>query len=709
MRKIIFLTAILFSFSAVAQTVRLDNNGKSDAASQVEIRKALQTKDGGAKTELWMLAKVSDRFDARKLKAQGITVGSKAGDIITLRLTADKIRVLDQNADILQYCIAHPVYPTMNQTRKDTRTDSVQAGAGLPKPYTGKGVLIGITDWGFDYTHINYNNNGSNNRRLLRAWDQFKLSGPAPTGFDYGTVFVNRDELLEAQCDTFGLYGYATHGTHVAGISAGRGVDGNYTGQAPNANLLFASFKLNPASWLDAVAWMKDVAKEEGKRLVINNSWGMYTLGPIDGTSLASQAINNLSDSGIVFVTSAGNCGDEYFHLSRTFVSGVADTLRSVAKYYEYTEIIGQGLIIWGEPGKSFKASFAMLGNNDSVCFRWVNTADGSFLLDSALISGNDTLPFDIIVEQANPFNNRPHIQINVAKNANYSIHLAITADEGTVHTWNMTNLANGAGNMGAEYWGSYYPNYTQGDNEYGIGEPACAENCIAVAAHGADRVLFDRVDLGMLCGFSSHGPTMDGRQKPDLSAPGGSVVSSLNSFTTEVYSTVASYTYRGRNYTWARMSGTSMSCPAVTGIVALMLEANPDLTPYQIREILTSTARNDSITGPLHDRDSASNLWGWGKADALNAVNEALARVDIRNADENWFAKSLQIYPNPAADYLTVLTGRHTPEMVEVYSIDGRKVMSQEVVMEARLDVSRLAHGIYIVKCGARTARLVH
>ena len=708
MRKIILLAIMLVSVSAMAQTVRLDNNGKSDAVSQVEIRKALQAKDGGAQAELWMLAKVGNGFDASRLKAQGITVGSKAGDIITLRLTADKVAMLDQNADILQYCIAHPVYPTMNRTRRDTRTDSVQAGAGLPKAYTGKGVLIGITDWGFDYTHINYNNNSSTNRRLLRAWDQFKLSGPAPTGFDYGTVFVNRDELLEAQCDTFGLYGYATHGTHVAGIAAGRGVDGNYTGQAPNANLIFASFKLNPASWLDAVAWMKDVAKEEGKRLVINNSWGMYTLGPIDGTSLASQAINNLSDSGIVFVTSGGNCGDDLFHLSKTFTAGTPDTLRSIAKYYGNTEI-GQGLIIWGEPGKSFKASFAMVNDNDSVCFRWVNTADGSFLLDSALNAGTDQLPFDIVVEQANPFNNRPHIQINVAKNANYSIHLAITADEGTVHSWNMTNLANGAGNMGAEFSRSYYPNYTRGDNEYGIGEPACAESCITVAAHAADRFLSNRVEPGMLCTFSSHGPVIDGRRKPDVSAPGGSVCSSISSFTTERYNIVMSYTYKGRTYSWAQMSGTSMSSPAVTGIVALILEANPDLTPRQIREIITSTARNDTITGPLHERDSISDVWGWGKADALKAVNEALARVDIHNANETWFAKSLQLYPNPANDHVTVLTGRHTTESVAVYSIEGRCVMTAEVVMEGTLDVSSLPHGVYIVKCGARTARLVH
>ena len=709
MRKSIILAIMLVSVSAMAQTVRLDSHGKSDAATQVEIRRACRESKAGNNNEIRLLAEVGPQFDVQKMKAQGIVVGARAGNIVTLRLSPDKAALLENNADILQYCMADPVFPTVNRTRSDTRTDSVQAGEGLPQAYTGEGVLIGITDWGFDYTHPNFNNNGQSNRRLLRAWDQFRLKGPAPAGFDYGTVIDNRHDLLEAQCDTFGLYGYATHGTHVAGIAAGRGIDGNYTGQAPYANLVFASFILNSASWLDAVAWMKDVAKEEGKRLVINSSWGMYTLGPIDGTSLLSQAINNLTDSGIVFVTSGGNCGDDRFHLSKTFTTGTPDTLRSLAKYYGGQEI-GQGIIMWGEPGKSFKASFAMVKGDDSVCFDWVNTADGDCYIDSSLVNGDDVLPFEIIMEQANPRNNRPHILLNVSKNRNYEIHIAITSEEGTVHAWNMTTLANGAGNMGAEFTRGRSLYYTAGDNAYGIGEPACAESCITVAAHNADSKRPDgTVNEGVLASFSSKGPVIDGRRKPDLSAPGVSVVSSLNSFTTEVYTAVMTYSYVNRPYIWARMSGTSMSCPAVTGIVALILEANPNLSARHVREILTRTARNDEQTGPLHDRDSMSDAWGWGKADALAAVNEALAHVDIRNADEKWFAKSLQLYPNPAESQVTILTGRHTPETVTVYTIDGRSIMAKEVVMEGTLDVSRLPHGVYIVKCGARAARLVH
>ena len=712
MKKLLIIAALLLSVQVYGQRVDLASNGKSDAVTQVKLQQLAQQKSGTE--EVRLLAKVSAQFDSQRLKSYGIVTGAKAGDIVTLRVPIGKLYVIDNCAEILQYSISQRVYPTLNRTRRDTRTDSVQAGLGLPQAYTGKDVIIGITDWGFDYKHPNFNNNGQDNRRLLRAWDQFRLKGPAPQGFDYGTEIVGRHDLLQAGGDTSGLYGYATHGTHVAGIAAGRGIDSQYIGQAPYAYLLFASFRLELASWLDAVDWMKNVAKEEGKRLVINNSWGMYTLGPIDGTSLASQAINNLSDSGIVFVTSGGNCGDDLFHLSKTFTPGQTDTLRSIAKYYGYQEI-GQDIVIWGEPGKNFDISFAMVKDGDSVCMPWKSTLTtgpggiGSYVLDSALVSGSgDTLPFRLIVENANIFNQRPHVLLTVYKNSAYAIHLAVTSNEGTVHAWNVADLANGAGNMGAEFHKSYYPNYTAGDNASGIGEPACAEKCIAVAAHNADgKTPNGEIVPGMIASFSSHGPVIDGRRKPDVSAPGLNVVSSLSSYTQENYTAVMTYTYAGRNYIWAKMSGTSMSGPAVTGIVALMLEANPGLTPVQVREILCATTRNDSQTGPLHERDSISDIWGWGKVNALAAVNEALAHVDIREADAEWFTKSLQVYPNPATSQVTVLTGRHTPETVSIYSVNGTLILSQQIVMESTVDISQLPRGIYIVKCGARNTRL--
>ena len=701
----------------------LATGSKCDAHSQVQIRKTLthssvskadSSPNLGDQQEMSLLAKVTKEFDAEALRAKGIKVGSQAGDIVTLRLPAHKVRLLDECGEVLMYSVARPIQPMLDRVRYDTRTDSVHEGLGLPQAYTGEGVIIGITDWGFDYTHPNYNNNGTSNFRILRAWDQFRLGGPAPAGFDYGTEHRDRAALIGAKCDTSGLYGYATHGTHVAGIAAGRGVEGRYQGQAPDANLLMASFYLNEAAWVDAANWMKDVAREEGKRLVVNCSWGMYTLGPIDGTSLASQALNNLADSGVVFCVSAGNNGNDKFHVMRTFVAGEPDTLKTYADYYNYREI-GSGLTMWGEPGKAFQATVAFGNDTDATAYTWMNTADGDRYIEDFVewtdpATGlTDTVWFDATIEQANPCNNRPSILINVHKNANMTTHLMITAEEGTVHAWNLCNLANGAGNMGAEFSRHNNRAYTRGDDEYSVGEPACAEKCIAVAAHKSDRLKTNGdIDYGDAANFTSHGPLIDGRHKPDVCAPGVDVVSSISYYTTENYSPIMTYTFANRAYTWARMSGTSMSAPAVTGIVALMLQANPNLSAAQVREILMATARNDVMTGPLHENDSISNIWGWGKVDAMAAVNEALSLVGIDDIDEEWMTKSLQVSPNPARGTVTVYTGRHTPEEVVLYAMDGRTMGRWQVTGQGQIDVSRLAQGIYIVRCGARTTKLV-
>ena len=716
-RVLLSLLLLTLGLGASAQRLSLTDHPKCDAQTYAAVLKAMPADDKPAATagEMRLLAKVTPDFDAEALRAMGIAVGAKAGDIVALRLPAGKVALLNSRAEVLQYCIAPVVAPNMDRTRRDTRTDSVHAGASpLPQAYTGDGVLIGITDWGFDYRHPNYNNRAGN-QRLLRAWDQFKLASPAPAGFDYGTEYSSRQELLNAKSDTNNIYNIGTHGTHVAGIAAGRGVEGKYMGEAPDANLIFCTFRLDAASWMDAVAWMTGVAREEGKRLVVNSSWGMYTLGPIDGTSLLSQAINNWAqDSNVVFVTSGGNCGDDQFHVARTFVAGTADTLTTSPSYYAYTSATGQSVFLWGEPDKAFKARLGLYKGDSLHWSEWYNTADGDLYAEDSVagIEGLGDLTYDVAIDQHHPDNRRPHIHFNIDKLRTQlcRVLLQYTADEGTVHAWNVVNLSNGAGNMGTTFTNAGNAAFTSGNNDCGIGEPACAERCISVAAHNPnDYPEEGPVSYGDIADFSSHGPLIDGRHKPDVSAPGVQVVSSINSRTTETgYAAVMSYFYQGVNYKWSRMSGTSMSGPAVTGICALLLQANPDLTPIQIRQILCQTAINDTMTGPLHLMDSISDIWGYGKVDAFAAVNEALSLVDIRTADEEWFAHSLQLYPNPATGRVTILTGRHTPEQVTIYTMDGRRVMQQTVTMEGTLDLQTLTQGLYIVRCGARTAKLI-
>lgn len=140
------------------------------------------------------------------------------------------------------------------------------------------------------------------------------------------------------------------------------------------------------------------------------------------------------------------------------------------------------------------------------------------------------------------------------------------------------------------------------------------------------------------------------------------------------------------------------------------MLQANPNLSLEQIKDILFTTARNDVRTGEIHASGEMSDIWGWGKIDAMRAVNGAIDRLSIEEAVDK--QQPLSIYPNPAYSQVTILTGTNQPTEVEIYSTDGKKVMTQTVTAEGVINVSRLTHGIYVARVqdrtGVRTAKIV-
>ena len=119
-------------------------------------------------------------------------------------------------------------------------------------------------------------------------------------------------------------------------------------------------------------------------------------------------------------------------------------------------------------------------------------------------------------------------------------------------------------------------------------------------------------------------------------------------------------FTHNGRTYAWNANSGTSMSAPIVTGIIALWLQANPRLTPADCLDIIakTSTHYDASLSYP-------NNYYGYGQIDAaagLALIEQQLNGITTIKADRR-------------AD------GR-------IYTLDGRYVGT---------DSSRLPRGLYI------------
>ncbi len=128
------------------------------------------------------------------------------------------------------------------------------------------------------------------------------------------------------------------------------------------------------------------------------------------------------------------------------------------------------------------------------------------------------------------------------------------------------------------------------------IGSPGAAAKALTVAAFG---------DVGekgfFLADFSSRGLTADGRLKPDISAPGYNITSAKANSTNQ----------------YVAYSGTSMATPFTSGTAALILDANPGLTPAQVISYLTGTAQDWGPAG--QDLD-----YGFGKLDSYAAVKAA-------------------------------------------------------------------------------------
>jgi serine protease AprX len=138
-----------------------------------------------------------------------------------------------------------------------------------------------------------------------------------------------------------------------------------------------------------------------------------------------------------------------------------------------------------------------------------------------------------------------------------------------------------------------------EGPQQGTIGSPAAANGALTVGA---------TLDGGAVADFSSRGPTLDGRVKPEVVAPGASIIAAR-----------ASGTSLGTpiNEYYTRSEGTSMAVPHVAGVCALILAVNPSLKPDDVKWILMDTAV---------DLGANQNAQGIGRVDALAAVRAAQA-----------------------------------------------------------------------------------
>ena len=145
---------------------------------------------------------------------------------------------------------------------------------------------------------------------------------------------------------------------------------------------------------------------------------------------------------------------------------------------------------------------------------------------------------------------------------------------------------------------------------------------------------------------------------------------------------------------------GTSQATPCVAGIVALMLQKNPNLMPADICRILEETS--------LKLTPNKSNITGVGRVDALAAINAVEPdAVEENEISDNGFA----VYPNPSYDVLFVKTclGASLQSKYHITNMMGQTIMSGKIASgNQQIDVSLMPEGLYFITIGNMTNKFL-
>jgi minor extracellular serine protease Vpr len=642
-----------------------------------------------------------DNIDRTRLLELSVINDTRIHDLWTFRVPVKKFPEFIQTDGIKYIEVGEPVSPHLEDAIVSSRVDSVHAGLGdLTMPYSGEGVIVAIIDWGFDYTHPVFYDTAYNHLRISRAWDQNKLSGPAPEGYSFGTEYVGEAELLAAGSDTTYVFGWSSHGSHVGGIAGGTGAGTPHRGVAFESELIFISLRRDAPSFVDAVNYITDYAASVDKPYVVNMSFGTH-LWAHDGSCGKNVAMNYLHGPGRIFVGSAGNNGpsQQAFHLDFDFIDSPNDTLLSVINFQDYPDQFGQTLSMWGSENSSFEVGLIFTTNTNQILSETIMwDSENEPIVNDTIVVDNDSLIVRIQSSASYFLNNKPNIRLEVKKTGNTKLILKVSSEDSHVHIWNNVRMNNRYTNWGV-LLDNNYPEAVRGNHDYALGEPAgTGANVITVGSHRAEMYVQGHVYSGQISTWSSMGPTVDERTKPDISSVGQNVMSSINSFNEDETGSL-NIEFNDRTYGFTKYSGTSMSGPHVSGIVALMLQAHPEMSAVEAKQILKETARLDSNTGEIGEEGDLQ--WGWGKANALAAVRAAEIKATV--PDLSITQQEFEIYPNPAVDYINISSNNsafYPLKQIDIISMDGKTVIRKDLAEEnyITVNISSLQNGVYVV-----------
>ena len=428
-----------------------------------------------------------------------------------------------------------------------TGADIAQNELGL----TGEGVTVGVIDSGIDYNHPDLGGSGTDdetadfpNDRVVGGYD---LVGDA---YDAGAGLSPKPDEYPDDC--------GGHGTHVSGII---GADGEITGVAPDVDLMgYRVFGCEGSSSTDVILEAMERAMADDVD-VVNMSLGASFVTWQDYPT--AQLADAMSDSGITMVISAGNEGT-----AGTFSSGAPG-------------VAGDAITVASVDNSHYRSAYGTAAGTEMPYVAATGApappTEGELTVVAAGAPGTDqALTCDVDGNPVAPPAATADGQVLLVERGACSFYAKALAGQeagydAVILYNNVTGLINPTveGDPAIEI-----PVVMIGqDNGLALQDALAAGEATWTWEDGS--IVDENPTGGLVSEFSSYGLTAELQLKPDVSAPGGSIWSTLPL----------------EQGAAGSMSGTSMAAPHVAGAAALLLEDDPELAPQDVKTAMMNTA----------------------------------------------------------------------------------------------------------------------
>ena len=650
------------------------------------------------------------------------------GDNYIVGIPLDAIGALSDHPAVRRIEASPSGFLTMDTTAIIIGANKVQhprvpvdrSRSSIPHPilnnYTGKGVVVGVMDVGFDLTHPNFIDPVTGNSRIAAFWDQLTkdtVGSTMPVGRDY-----RQPSALNIQHSADGLL--QTHGTHTLGIAAGGGYHSPYKGIAFDSDICIVSNAINESiALIDSADYDKyttavdalgfkyifDYADQQGKPAVASLSEG-YPPYIDEEDSLYAAFLDSLSGPGHIIVAAAGNESTSITYAEKPRGVEAAGAFLSVSRDVAFYRVKTNGSL-----DISVYAYAQGQEPSDTLHYPAAAIPVDSVRTDTLFLRG-DTCTIMIesyptaLTSSAEP-DSCYIIYFLANKNLTELPPLAIVMEGAEARGELYGSSSYGLANRSTD---SRWNAATSGHN---VHAPACFPSVICVGST-AHRLSFTNYKgqykdysygrtRGQLSPYSSTGPAMNGQMKPQVTAPGDNIISSYSSFYIEanpeandINSDVEHFDYQGRTYAWNANTGTSMATPVVAGVIALWLEAKPDLTPQEVIDALSHTSRH-----PDSSLDYPNCQYGYGEIDAYNGLLHILGAARIEGVSHHQ-PQLLRISASDGLLQLTCDTPPTAPLHVSIYSLGGTLVHDATIhtpLASCQIPLTSCRPGLYIVQ----------